>query len=106
MTRPRIGALSAEQTDTLRMISEGKTELQIAALLGISPSTVKTRTLRIRRLLKAEDRAHAVGIAYRAGILSPEPISPEALLLRLGELLHTPVVINDAGATPREDTRP
>ena len=55
--------------DILLMVAEGATTRQVATDLGISPHTVKTHLERIFEKLGANDRAQAVAIAIRTGIV-------------------------------------
>ena len=53
----------------LRLVADGKVNKQIGVALGISPLTVKNHLARIRARLGAGDKAQAVAIALRAGLL-------------------------------------
>ncbi len=61
--------LSNVERRVLRLAAEGKVNKQIATELGLSPLTVKNHVARIRERLKAADKAHAVAIALRSGLL-------------------------------------
>jgi DNA-binding CsgD family transcriptional regulator len=50
-------------------VADGKVNKQIGAALGISPLTVKNHLARIRARLGAADKAQAVAIALRSGLL-------------------------------------
>lgn len=65
MRRP----LSPEEFDTLALIASGHTDREIAQRLGYAHETVKSRTRRILAKLDAHNRAHAVAVAYRIGLL-------------------------------------
>jgi DNA-binding CsgD family transcriptional regulator len=54
---------------TLRMMAEGKLDKEIAHEDGVSIWTVKTRVMQIYALLDADNRAHAVAIAIRTGVI-------------------------------------
>ena len=62
--------LSPRETEILRLIAEGMGNVEIAARLSISLSTVKTHVAEIMRKLAASDRAHAAVIALRGGFLN------------------------------------
>lgn len=62
-------ALSGRQTRVLEMIADGKMTAGIAWDLGISPRTVEIYRDALRNRLGAVHMAHAVAIAFRAGIL-------------------------------------
>jgi two-component system nitrate/nitrite response regulator NarL len=53
----------------LRLLAEGRTNAQIGARLGITSNTVKSRLTALYRALGARDRAHAVALGYRRGLL-------------------------------------
>lgn len=59
--------LSAREAQVLQWVREGKTNLEIAQILDLSPLTVKNHVQRILRKLKVTNRAQAVakGIASR-----------------------------------------
>ncbi len=61
--------LSARETEILQKVAYGSTTKEVAEELGISPHTVKTHLERIFEKLGANDRAQAVAIAIRKGIL-------------------------------------
>jgi two-component system nitrate/nitrite response regulator NarL len=61
--------LSARETEVLRLASEGRSALQIAADLNLSVATVKTHLQRIYERLEVSDRASAVAAAMRRGLL-------------------------------------
>jgi DNA-binding CsgD family transcriptional regulator len=62
-------ALSARETEILRLIADGLTGEEIAGKLTISVHTVKSHMARIMDRLGAESRAQAVAIAYERRIL-------------------------------------
>ena len=68
---PRASEIRLTPTErkVMELAAEGLLVKQIAARLGLSPLTVKNHLARIRRRLGANDKAHAVGIAMRAGLL-------------------------------------
>jgi len=61
--------LSRRETQILQMVAYGSTTKEVAHDLGISPHTVKTHLERIFEKLGANDRAQAVAIAIRRGIV-------------------------------------
>lgn len=70
MTGPVLGAaLSPREQQMLVRIADGKTNQKIADDLGVSVDTVKTTLLRMRKKLGAADRAHAVAVGFRRGLL-------------------------------------
>ena len=68
---PRASEIRLTPTErkVMELAAEGLLVKQIAARLGLSPLTIKNHLARIRRRLGANDKAHAVGIAMRAGLL-------------------------------------
>ena len=66
---PRSTPLSKREREILQKVADGATTRQVASDLGISPHTVKTHLERIFEKLGANDRAQAVAIAIRTGIV-------------------------------------
>ena len=66
---PRTTPLSKREREILQTVADGATTRQVATDLGISPHTVKTHLERIFEKLGANDRAQAVAIAIRTGIV-------------------------------------
>ena len=67
-TRPNT-PLSRRESEILQMVAYGATTKEVAHKLGISPHTVKTHLERIFEKLGANDRAQAVAIALRKGLV-------------------------------------
>ncbi|MBE0480925.1 MAG: response regulator transcription factor [Dehalococcoidia bacterium] len=65
--------LTAKEVQVLTLIAEGNSNKQIARLLGISEQTIKNHVSAILRKINANDRAHAVFIAVRDGLISSQP---------------------------------
>jgi DNA-binding NarL/FixJ family response regulator len=61
--------LSNRESEILQHVAHGHTTKEVAKLLGISPHTVKTHLERIFEKLGANDRAQAVYIAFRLGLV-------------------------------------
>jgi len=66
--------LSPREIDVLRLVANGNGNKQIAGLLSISETTVKSHVASILAKLGARDRTHAATIALRRGII--EAIDP------------------------------
>jgi DNA-binding NarL/FixJ family response regulator len=66
---PKAAPLSKREREILQKVADGATTRQVASDLGISPHTVKTHLERIFEKLSANDRAQAVAIAIRTGIV-------------------------------------
>jgi DNA-binding NarL/FixJ family response regulator len=65
----RATPLSKREREILQRVADGATTRQVASDLGISPHTVKTHLERIFEKLGANDRAQAVYIAFRLGLV-------------------------------------
>jgi len=61
--------LSRRESQILQMVAYGASTKEVAHDLGISPHTVKTHLERIFEKLGANDRAQAVAIALRRGLV-------------------------------------
>lgn len=61
--------LTPRQTEVLRCLSEGKSNLEVAQTLYISEGTVKAHVKAILAKLDARDRTQALMIAFRRGLL-------------------------------------
>jgi DNA-binding NarL/FixJ family response regulator len=62
-------ALTAREVDVLRLIAAGNSNKDIAGHLSISEATVKSHVSGILGKLSANDRAHAVTIGLKRGII-------------------------------------
>ena len=61
--------LSRREIEILQKVAYGSTTKEVADQLGISPHTVKTHLERVFEKLGANDRAQAVAIAIRRGLV-------------------------------------
>jgi two-component system response regulator DegU len=64
--------LTVRERQILSYIAEGNSNKQIAHILQISEQTIKNHVSAILRKLNANDRAHAVVLAIRQGLISAE----------------------------------
>jgi DNA-binding NarL/FixJ family response regulator len=67
--RGQEAPLSKRETQILQKVAYGATTKEVAEELGISPHTVKTHLERVFEKLGASDRAQAVAIAIRKGLV-------------------------------------
>lgn len=62
--------LTVREYQVLKGAAEGSSNARIAQTLSVSEHTVKTHLRRLYAKIGATDRAHAVTIGFRAGVLS------------------------------------
>ena len=64
------GLLSTRETEVLRLVALGHTNLEIAAQLGVSPRTIETHRAHVQSKLGVRTRAELVRYAMRRGLLA------------------------------------
>ncbi|WP_330342521.1 response regulator transcription factor [Streptomyces sp. NBC_00557] len=64
-------ALTARETETLRLMARGLSNQEIAARLFVSPETVKTHVGNVLAKLGAGNRTQAVVMAFETGVADP-----------------------------------
>jgi len=67
---PRAG-LTAREEEVLRLMATGMSNLEIAERLVVSAETAKTHVGNVLTKLGAQNRTHAVVIAYESGLVVP-----------------------------------
>jgi two-component system response regulator DegU len=72
ISEPIAAPLTSRETQILRHIASGNSNKRIAQILQISEQTIKNHVSSIFRKLNANDRAHAVVLAFRRGWIPTE----------------------------------
>lgn len=66
-----LSRLSAREREVLKLVVDGRTSKEIAALLGVKPASVHTYRSRIMAKLEVNDLASLVRLAIRHGLIRP-----------------------------------
>ena len=66
-----LRALSQREQQVLKLVVQGRTSKEIAAMVNVKPSTIDTYRSRLMQKLKIEDLPSLVRFAVRQGVLKP-----------------------------------
>ncbi|MCQ9179786.1 response regulator transcription factor [Streptomyces sp. IBSBF 2953] len=66
-----LAVLSPRELDVLQLLAKGLSNMELAARMQLSETTVKTHVRRILAKLNLRSRAQAVVVAYESGLISP-----------------------------------
>ena len=63
-----VESLTSTEREIIRLVADGKSNVEAAAILGLSPRTVETYRLRLMRKLGIEGLSSLIKYAIRSGI--------------------------------------
>jgi RNA polymerase sigma factor (sigma-70 family) len=66
-----LSRLSPREREVLKLVVEGRTSKEIAAVIGVKPASVHTYRSRIMAKLEIRDIASLVRFAIRQGLIRP-----------------------------------
>lgn len=66
-----LDGLSPRERQVLKLVVEGKTSKEIAAIVGVKPSSIDTYRSRVMAKLEISDVPSLVRLAIRHGLIKP-----------------------------------
>lgn len=66
-----LSRLSAREREVLKLVVQGKTSKEIAAMIGVKPASVHTYRSRVMAKLELGSVAALVRLAIREGLIKP-----------------------------------
>ncbi|MBC2903702.1 LuxR C-terminal-related transcriptional regulator [Streptomyces cupreus] len=73
-----LDRLTSRELEILRHIAQGYSTHQVAGLLFISETTVRSHIHHLLQKLELRSRSQAIALAYRSGLVASPPCAPEA----------------------------
>jgi RNA polymerase sigma factor (sigma-70 family) len=71
LLRAAVAPLSVRERRVMQLVCDGKSNLEIAAVLHLSPHTVKNHLKKIFKKLNVNSRGQAAAIALANGMIHP-----------------------------------